>query len=280
MSILNVRRDLKQLKTACQHLIKRVEVAQEGARFRRQKERQLQLSKEIKQAMSYVELACRALEGDGEQSVEPSWLKGTMSRLSQALMRDDEPPAPLASTAANSAQPAQGANVPQDLGDGDFSGTTKALSVPDLLHLLRAQTQTGVLQVALVSEMVFIEFEDGDVVHAYSKNPPPNTRLGEILVNRGVITRERLESFLFCHTPSLGMLGQALNRGELVTEDHLKAALEEQIQRLFNRLFQQEEAEFWFLRGAPRHSDGRTRMNVISLLLESARLTDEAGSAS
>ena len=165
------------------------------------------------------------------------------------------------------------------LGEGDFQGTTKALSVPDLLHLLRAQAQTGVLQVALKSEMVYIEFEDGDVVHAYSENPPPEMKLGEILVARGSISRDRLDSFLFCYTPSLGMLGQALKRGELVTENELRQALEEQVQGLFNRLFQQsDDAEFWFLRSAPRRSDGRTRMNVISLLLESARMQDEASS--
>lgn len=269
MTILDTRRELKNLKTACQQLMERIELCQEGARYRRKKSRRSDLSREIKQALSYIEMATEALDGDGERAPEPSWLRGTMSRLSHALVKDTQP---TDADAEAEACP----ETPELQGEGDFQGNTKALSIPDLLHILRAQVQTGVLQVVLEEETVFIEFEEGDVVHAYSQNAPTDSKLGEILVDRGDITRERLDSFLFCYTPSRGMFGEALKQGELVTEAQLKAALEDQIQRLFNRMFEHGGADFWFQHGRPTRADGGTRMNVIGLLLESARMQDEA----
>jgi len=267
MTILDTRRELKKLRSACQQLLERIDLAQEGARYRRKKDRRGELTREIKQALSYIELATEALDGQDGENTEPSWLRGTMTRLSQALVKD---------VPTLEDEPTEVKAAPELQGEGDFQGNTRALSIPDLLHILRAQVQTGVLQVALEKEMVFIEFEEGDVVHAYSENAPEHSKLGEILVDRGDITRDRLDSFLFCYTPSRGMFGDALKQGELVTEDQLTAALEDQIQRLFNRMFEHGAADFWFQHGQPRRADGRTRMNVIGLLLESARMQDEA----
>jgi hypothetical protein len=44
---------------------------------------------------------------------------------------------------------------------------------------------------------------------------------------------------------------------------------------LFDRMFQAQEAVFSFWKGDLKHTDGRVHMNVMQLLLESARSADE-----
>ena len=79
------------------------------------------------------------------------------------------------------------------------------------------------------------------------------------------------------HGNSTQKLGEALQKEELVTSAQLRSALEYQIQQLFHRLFTAEGSQFFFTDMDVRPSDAnKLRLNVTSLLLESARVLDEA----
>jgi hypothetical protein len=77
---------------------------------------------------------------------------------------------------------------------------------------------------------------------------------------------------------SASRLGAALESEELVSREELRAALEYQIQQLFHRLFCAKDATFTFGQQPDEDDDGRIRMNVTQLLLESARTLDESRS--
>ena len=54
-----------------------------------------------------------------------------------------------------------------------------------MLGLLQIQSKTGVLSVNVGLEVISVVFDEGDIIHAWSDNSPPGTRLGNILVAQG-----------------------------------------------------------------------------------------------
>ena len=59
----------------------------------------------------------------------------------------------------------------------------------------------------------------------------------------------------------------------------MHAAIDAQIQQLFFRLFQADNATFEFVDGMPNTSREVVQLNITRLLLESARIQDESRSA-
>ena len=131
------------------------------------------------------------------------------------------------------------------------------------------------MHIATDTETFTLEIAGGHITHAVSDHSPPEARLGSILLARGTITEDQLDRFLTSYSSSSVPMGEALEREELVSKQELQAALEQQVQGLFNRLFAEHEATFSFYLGNPNHPETHIRMNVIQLLLESARSSDE-----
>jgi hypothetical protein len=161
-------------------------------------------------------------------------------------------------------------------GEAGFSGSTDAIELPDLMGFLQLQRKTGVLHVDLETERLSFEFVEGEVVCASSDNSPVGCRLGEILIAQGGVDKERLGAFLIDHSASTGKLGAALVSEALITEEQLRGALEVQVQQIFHRLLGAGRATFRFQRCEAEELDRGMRMNVMQLLLESARVNDEA----
>jgi len=151
------------------------------------------------------------------------------------------------------------------LGDG--------MPTPDLVGFLSSQRRTGILEVATTMEVFLVEFDAGQIVHAQVSRTLPEQRLGDILVAKGSLSREALEKLLRASGPA--RIGEKLLKAKLVTHDQLLAALQTQIQLLFNRLFVTPAARFSFWAGPPMHADGSMRLNAMALILEGARRFDE-----
>lgn len=156
-----------------------------------------------------------------------------------------------------------------------LQGHSRTVPIPDLLSFLQMQGKTGVLRVVLPEEVISIQFERGDLVAAISSNSPPGCLLGELLVERGALHPRQLHAFLAYFTREHGPIGTALEVHDLVTEEQLRDALTTQIQLLFHRLLAADEALFEFRDGEAEELHPETRLNVTSLLLESARYVDE-----
>lgn len=259
--------ELKILIAFSDALTARVHEIAKGTRFQRSPERANQLYQKLRRARQNVESAVQCLDADTATEAsegrdqKSGWLRLKIASLTKNLIggfksTDDE----------------------QESTDGKdgFHGDSWAIPIPDLLNFLQIQGKSGILRVSLETEVIYIEFNDGDLVHAYSDNPPIAMRLGEILVAQGAIDSKRLESFLFCYSKSQGMIGEALKRGELVDEKQLEKAVDFQVQQLFHRIFQVENATYHFRECEPELTHNANRRNVTSLLLESARAVDEA----
>lgn len=173
--------------------------------------------------------------------------------------------------------PQPGARPAQPL----LRGSTKALPIAGVIELLATWSKSGTLSVTTEQETVRLTLIDGDIVRAVSDSPPAGARLGEVLVDNGAIEEHDLTEFLQRHASASTRIGDALASEELVTSSELRAAIEQQIQLTFDRVFSARDATFSFLeRGGNDGSDeDDIRLGVTQLLLESARASDEANRA-
>jgi hypothetical protein len=155
-------------------------------------------------------------------------------------------------------------------------GSTRSVSLPDLIGLLSAQRKTGSLWIKAGSERFILELLDGAIVHAMSNAPRPSSaRLGTVLVARNKLSTEKLEEFLQRYCPQDGRIGEVMKRTQLVSEDDLRDALEWQVRELFHRISSVDDAVFSFREGAISKLELRVCLNTTQLLLESAQALDE-----
>ena len=266
------KHELKRLFAKGNALVARIEEVRKGARYVRGPERTQDFYQRLKRSRSLIEQAMNALDpkssqAPAEQTGESLERSGWLSRLTRGRKRG-------AAEEPGKSRP-EGSAALGTLDDG-FRGDSFAISIPDLLGFLQVQRKSGILHVTAKQEEIFMEFDHGDLVHAYSNNAPPNMRLGEVLVAQGAITAERLDSFLFCYSASRGKLGDAMRDGELITQEQLEAAVDFQVQQIFHRLFKAENCTYFFRECQPEVSAESRRRNVTQLLLESARQIDES----
>lgn len=156
-----------------------------------------------------------------------------------------------------------------------FRGQAPGMPVATLLQFLSTQHRTGTLQIATHDETFTIGLVSGSVVHAVSDGTPLDDRLGSLLLKHGALGAEQLTDLLDRSSAEGMPLGRLIEDEDIVTPEQLQAALEEQVQLLFRRLFAQAEADFAFYEGGAARPEVGIDMDMTRLLLESARVADE-----
>lgn len=186
------------------------------------------------------------------------------AKMSKALQRDNG-----ASTERSAESLLQEASA-------ELCGTCKAFPGPQLVDFLGTLEKSGVLQIKTAKEVFTIQLERGYVLYASSNNAPRGSRLGDILVDMAFLDKSTLERHLRSIGVQTSRLGAQLVQDGLVTEQGLTDALTRQVQMLFQRLAEAENAIFFFREAAPSDAQNQIRLNVSHVLLESARMQDES----
>jgi len=170
------------------------------------------------------------------------------------------------------ATPSKGAPL-----EGAFGLQCMAWTIPvaEILDFLSHASKSGVLFVTTFHETFVLELIDGRLVHATSDNPPQEMRLGEILVAHNLLTEEELKKCVQAAASADELLGSYLVDEGLVERRDLHTAMAVQVQSLFNRLSQAENAVYRFRDGEVMGRPQGLTVNIKRLLLESARLHDE-----
>ena len=154
-------------------------------------------------------------------------------------------------------------------------GHTQAISIPEVLGFVASLRKSGVLRVKTADEAFLIQLDQGEVIYAVGDNPPEGELLGELLISRGQLCIADLEEVLATGVGEGAMLGSALVEAGKVSAEHLRSALQHQVQSIFHRVFRAADAVYQFDEGAALRVPSEIRLNVTGLLLESARNSDE-----
>jgi hypothetical protein len=159
--------------------------------------------------------------------------------------------------------------------DNVLIGHVSVASVSEVLGFLSAMGKSGVLWVDVPKESFLVQLKDGAVVYAQGNNPPEGQRLGEILIRQGAIDVEGMRRALREAVEAGEVLGAHMVRKGTITAAQLSRALAEQAQMIFHRMFGTPDASYHFEDGVRMVESQDVRLNVIQLLLESARVSDE-----
>ncbi len=127
-----------------------------------------------------------------------------------------------------------------------ISGSLQDVAVADVLQFIHLGKRTGVLALERGEDRATIGFFKGKIVFAQATGAP---RIGDLLIRRGLVDRQRLEAALASQRqgPGRRSLGQLLVNAGLINGAQLKAVVEEQIRRAVAVVLGWETGEFEFL---------------------------------
>ena len=155
---------------------------------------------------------------------------------------------PRPATAANAARPGQRpAARPENL-----KGTNRSMPLLSVMQFLGRMRKRGTMKVALPGETLTFDIENGCVMSAASTNCPRDERLGDILCDMDVCTREQLEplELLVESGQAAERFGQLVLEHQLANDQQVVAALEAQVKTRFSRACKHLEASYEFVEGA------------------------------
>jgi hypothetical protein len=146
-----------------------------------------------------------------------------------------------------------------------LAGSETVLPAQDIVLLLAARKQVGVLKLRTERETFTLELDHGRVAHLHTSMAAEGERLGEILVRRGILNALQIENIR--KRNRRGRIGEILLAGNFVTQAQLLGALEAQIHLLVGRLCQARAKQFSYWRGPLVFAQPRLCIDAEALLL-------------
>ena len=153
-------------------------------------------------------------------------------------------------------------------------GSLREASLPDVLQLLAMGQKSGCLSIGDRSNFGYIYFDRGRISYARIVNR--RDRLGDILVKNGIVDQQALDDAIELQTRDKRLLGEILIERKLLTREELHHYVRIQIEEAVYYLFTWTAGTFNFEGDVkPEEQDFLVSINPESLLLEGARRVDE-----
>lgn len=159
---------------------------------------------------------------------------------------------------------------------GSLRGDLAHFFPSEILQLLQLAQATGCLALERAGERAQLYVERGRPVFARTTGPSVST--GQILVHRGIITRESLERALAEQVAHPGQrLGALLVAAGAASQADMQSAVNESLRRVIFGLLLWREGTFRFVSGEQVGAeDVKLDLDLDRLILEGLRQADEA----
>jgi tetratricopeptide (TPR) repeat protein len=156
-----------------------------------------------------------------------------------------------------------------------IKGSLREASLPDVLQLLALGQKAGRLSLSDRNSLGYVYFDKGRITYASIVNR--RDRLGDILLNKGKITKEQLDAAINRQGLERDKrLGQHLVEAGAISQADLEGFVRIQVEEAVFHLFTWTRGSFHFEAGVePEEQDVRVSINPESVLLEGARRVDE-----
>ena len=156
-----------------------------------------------------------------------------------------------------------------------LSGNLKTVSFPDILQLLATGKKTGILDVKTGTRQKEVAFKNGNIIHATSLNTSEDL-LGNMLVNRGKISKKDLDRAIKLHKQTGRQLGTTLIDMNIFDKKEIAEVLKHQIEEIVYNLFSWMEGEFVFREGdSPKDAPFLVDLVTMNIIMEGTRRIDE-----
>lgn len=227
------------------------------------------LTTSVTDALQQLELMLRIVEDEQEDSPQRQARQGLLKRLFQRGNEEE--------TSGEEFQPPS-----FDVSQIGLHGNTTTIPITELLSFLAYGSKTGVLWLDSPEENFLVGMVEGQLRHANSDQTPPGLRLGEVLVHLGYLTERQLDRHLGRDSENgtvESVTGEALLESGIISDDELAAALSYQTRCLFQRMINTTNAVFRFREGMEVALAYQVALDINQLLLDHARVQDEAAYA-
>ena len=157
-----------------------------------------------------------------------------------------------------------------------LEGSLKDFGFADILQLIFFQRKTGVLTIEGRLDKVRLLFIDGNISGAESKRRIEVNRLGKVLVKKGVLNEETLQTVLTEQKSTNVKIGNLLIRKGLVDKKEVEEILIGQIKETVVQIFNWKEGAYDFTPQAiPADKDVPISIDTQHILMEGLRIVDE-----
>ena len=157
-----------------------------------------------------------------------------------------------------------------------LEGSLKDFGLADILQLIYFQRKTGVLTLEGRMDRVKLLFIEGKVSGAESKRRIEANRLGKVLVRKGLIEEETLQSLLDEQSVSNVKLGNILVKKGVVKREEVQEILTEQIKETVIQIFGWKLGTYEFTpQAVPTDKYIPISIDTQHLLMEGLRIVDE-----
>jgi DNA-binding response OmpR family regulator len=163
-------------------------------------------------------------------------------------------------------------------GGASLRGDLRVVPIAEVLQLLDAQKQSGVLEIEHGGAAVEICFRGGRVDLAVARGVPEEFLLGRFLVEGELLSQHDLDGFLESRAPGSKLIGSQLVKLGYLSEADLKAALGKQSRELIYEALRWSFGSFRFTRTRdlpPAAVDAMLALDVEGILMEGFRRVDE-----
>ena len=161
-----------------------------------------------------------------------------------------------------------------------LTGSLEVFGLADILQLIHFQRKSGILTLEGKKDTVKLFFMDGNIAGTISKKRPEDARLGKVLLKRGTLKDEDLQTALEEQHRTGKALGSILLKRGVVDKEHLKEVVTSQVTETVLQLFSWEKGTYEFIPQAITLNsvgDKEVAINLDTqqLLMEGLRILDE-----
>ncbi len=157
-------------------------------------------------------------------------------------------------------------------------GDIRVIPIAEILQLMDAQHQSGVLQITRGNSKIEVFFRDGQVDLAIASNLSTEYLLGRYIVESDLISIEDLTGFLESRKPGSKLLGGQLVKLGYISETELKNVLKQQSRELIYEALRWRFGTFQFIQTRELSLaavDAMLAMEVEGILMEGFRRVEE-----
>jgi predicted transcriptional regulator len=157
-----------------------------------------------------------------------------------------------------------------------LEGSLKDFGLADILQLIFFQRKTGVLYLEGKLDKIRLLFIEGNISGAESKRRIDANRLGKVLVKKGLLKEEDLQSMLDEQRSRNVRIGNLLVRKGIVKKEEIAEVLTGQIKETVIQIFGWKEGMYEFTpQEVPPDKDIPISIDTQHLLMEGLRIVDE-----